>query len=92
MSAYFYMSPEHHIRIDGLLKPRSKFLGNRFVPQKSRRADENSAGTIMEGRAILTLLNRDNEEYVITQPNMYARFDSMQYSILTLSGEFYLAR
>jgi oxysterol-binding protein-related protein 8 len=33
-----------------------------------------SAGTIMEGRAVLTLLNRDNEEYVITQPNMYARF------------------
>jgi oxysterol-binding protein-related protein 8 len=32
MSAYFYMSPEHHIRVDGLLKPRSKFLGNRFVP------------------------------------------------------------
>ena len=29
MSAYFYMNPEHHIRIDGLLKPRSKFLGNR---------------------------------------------------------------
>jgi hypothetical protein len=28
----------------------------------------------MEGRAILTLLNRENEEYVITQPNMYARF------------------
>jgi hypothetical protein len=27
----------------------------------------------MEGRAILTLLDRDNEEYVITQPNMYAR-------------------
>jgi len=31
MSAYFYMSPEYHIRIDGLLKPRSKFLGNRYV-------------------------------------------------------------
>jgi len=35
-----------------------------------------SAGTIMEGRAVLTLLSRDNEEYVITQPNMYARFGS----------------
>jgi hypothetical protein len=32
-----------------------------------------SAGTIMEGKAVLTLLNRDDEEYVITQPNMYAR-------------------
>jgi oxysterol-binding protein-related protein 8 len=31
MSAYFYMNPEHHIRIDGLLKPRSKFLGNRLA-------------------------------------------------------------
>ena len=33
MSAYFYMCPEHHIRIDGLLKPRSKFLGNRYIAQ-----------------------------------------------------------
>ena len=31
MSAYFYMNPEHHIRVDGLLKPRSKFLGNRLA-------------------------------------------------------------
>jgi hypothetical protein len=30
----------------------------------------------MEGRAVLTLLNRENEEYVITQPNMYARLTS----------------
>src|SRR5438477_2607973 len=30
----------------------------------------------MEGRAVLTLLNRGHEEYVITQPNMYARFGS----------------
>jgi hypothetical protein len=46
-----------------------------------------SAGTIMEGRAVLTLLNH-NEEYVITQPNMYARF---AYSIcqLTLLEEYY---
>ncbi|KAK4937489.1 Oxysterol-binding protein OBPa, partial [Elasticomyces elasticus] len=27
-SSYFYMAPEHHIRIDGTLRPRSKFLGN----------------------------------------------------------------
>ena len=59
-SAYFYISPENGIRIDGTLKPKSRFLGN-------------SAGTIMEGEAILTLLARDNEEYVLTQPNMYAR-------------------
>jgi hypothetical protein len=46
-----------------------------------------SAGTIMEGRAVLTLLNRDNEEYVITQPNMYARF-APTCAWLTLSEEF----
>ncbi|KAI9861402.1 MAG: hypothetical protein M1813_005299 [Trichoglossum hirsutum] len=44
-SSYFYMCPEHSIRIDGTLKPRSKFLGN-------------SAASMMEGVAILRLLNR----------------------------------
>lgn len=44
-SSYFYMAPEHHIRIDGTLKPRSRFLGN-------------SAGSMMEGIAVLRLLNR----------------------------------
>ncbi|KAI9811130.1 MAG: Oxysterol-binding protein 7 [Thelocarpon impressellum] len=43
-SSYFYMAPEHHIRIDGTLKPRSRFLGN-------------SAASLMEGIAILTFLN-----------------------------------
>jgi len=38
------MAPEHHIRVDGTLKPRSKFLGN-------------SAASMMEGIAILRLLN-----------------------------------
>ena len=47
------------------------------------RAHRISAGTIMEGRAVLTLLNRDNEEYVITQPNMYARFGSDGENMLT---------
>jgi hypothetical protein len=37
----------------------------------------------MEGRAVLTLLNRENEEYVITQPNMYARFGSDGGNMLT---------
>lgn len=45
MSSYFFMAPEHHIRIDGTLKPRSRFLGN-------------SAASLMEGTAILQLLNR----------------------------------
>src|ERR1700712_1486100 len=47
-SSYFYMAPEHHIRIDGCLKPRSKFLGN-------------SAASLMEGIAVLRFLNRNGE-------------------------------
>jgi hypothetical protein len=48
-SSYFWMAPEHHIRIDGCLKPRSKFLGN-------------SAASMMEGIAVLRFLNRDGEK------------------------------
>ena len=59
ISAYCYYCPEHNIRIDGVLKPRSKFLGN-------------SAGSMMEGQAALHFLNH-NETYTLTQPNMYAR-------------------
>lgn len=44
-SSYFYMVPEHQIRIDGTLKPRSRFLGN-------------SAASLMEGVAIISLLGR----------------------------------
>ena len=44
-SSYFFMVPEHSIRIDGTLKPRSKFLGN-------------SAASLMEGIAVLRLMNR----------------------------------
>ncbi|KAL8943183.1 MAG: hypothetical protein Q9216_001237 [Gyalolechia sp. 2 TL-2023] len=43
-SSYFYMAPEHGIRIDGALKPRSKFLGN-------------SAASMMEGVAVLRFMN-----------------------------------
>ncbi|KAI6779594.1 Oxysterol-binding protein-like protein OBPalpha-like protein [Emericellopsis cladophorae] len=75
-SSYFYMVPDHHIRIDGTLKPRSRFLGN-------------SAASLMEGIAYLSLLNRGKdktkgEQYVITQPNMYARgimFGKMKYEL-----------
>ncbi|KAI5293796.1 hypothetical protein KEM52_005225 [Ascosphaera acerosa] len=63
-SSFFFMAPEHHIRVDGTLKPHSKFLGN-------------SAASIMEGVACLTLLNHGasgkGERYTLTQPNMYAR-------------------
>ncbi|KAL3424870.1 oxysterol binding protein [Phlyctema vagabunda] len=74
-SSYFYMAPEHNIRIDGCLKPRSKFLGN-------------SAASLMEGIAVLRFLNRGTsgkgERYILTQPNMYARgilFGKMKYEL-----------
>ncbi|KAI5867071.1 Oxysterol-binding protein [Durotheca rogersii] len=75
-SSYFYMAPDHHIRIDGTLKPRSRFLGN-------------SAASLMEGIAVLTLTNRgkdrkEGEKYWLTQPNMYARgilFGAMKYEL-----------
>ncbi|KAK3336414.1 Oxysterol-binding protein [Cercophora scortea] len=75
-SSYFYMVPGHNIRVDGTLKPRSRFLGN-------------SAASLMEGTAILTLLNRGKnpakgERYILTQPNMYARgilFGKMKYEL-----------
>ncbi|KAI1402374.1 Oxysterol-binding protein [Hypoxylon fuscum] len=75
-SSYFYAAPAHHIRIDGTLKPRSKFLGN-------------SAASLMEGIAVLTLQNRGKdkkrgEQYWLTQPNMYARgilFGNMKYEL-----------
>lgn len=69
-SSYFFMAPEHQIRIDGTLKPRSKFLGN-------------SVGSFMEGIAVMRFLNH-NERYFITQPNMYARgilFGKMKYEL-----------
>ncbi|KAF2404361.1 putative oxysterol binding protein [Trichodelitschia bisporula] len=69
-SSYFFMAPEHHIRIDGTLKPRSRFLGN-------------SAASLMEGIAVMHFLNR-NERYFVTQPNMYARgilFGKMKYEL-----------
>ncbi|PNP42781.1 hypothetical protein TGAMA5MH_05524 [Trichoderma gamsii] len=75
-SSYFYMAPDHHIRIDGTLKPRSRFLGN-------------SAASLMEGIAFLSILNRGSnkskgEQYILTQPNMYARgilFGKMKYEL-----------
>lgn len=74
-SSYFFMAPEHHIRIDGTLKPRSKFLGN-------------SAASLMEGIAVLRILNKGKgprgEKYILTQPNMYARgilFGKMKYEL-----------
>lgn len=74
-SSYFFMAPEHNIRIDGALKPRSKFLGN-------------SAASLMEGVGVLRFMNRGRtqggERYFLTQPNMYARgilFGKMKYEL-----------
>ena len=80
-SSYFFMAPEHHIRIDGTLKPRSKFLGN-------------SVASEMEGIAVLRILNKGKrdpegkrlggEKYILTQPDMYARgilFGKMRYEL-----------
>ncbi|KAK5047784.1 hypothetical protein LTR84_006449 [Exophiala bonariae] len=74
-SSYFFMAPEHHIRVDGTLKPRSRFLGN-------------SAASLMEGISYLRFTNRGTskggEKYILTQPNMYARgilFGKMKYEL-----------
>ncbi|KAF8543350.1 putative oxysterol binding protein [Trichophaea hybrida] len=79
-SSYFYMSPQHHIRIDGTLKPQSRFLGN-------------SAASMMNTSiVILRLLNRGatageqggGEKYILKQPNMYVRgilFGKMKYEL-----------
>jgi hypothetical protein len=69
-SSYFFMAPEHNIRIDGTLKPRSKFLGN-------------SAASMMEGIAVLRFLNT-GERFFVTQPNIYVRgilFGTMKYEL-----------
>lgn len=60
ISAYFYANPTHGVLISGHLAPKSRFLGN-------------SVASIMEGRSTIRFLNRPNETYVITMPNMYAR-------------------
>lgn len=61
MSAYFYISPANGVLIYGELRPKSKFLGN-------------SAATIMDGENRVILMNkREDGEYAIGMPNMYAR-------------------
>lgn len=65
-SSYFYAIPEHGIRIDGLVAPKSRFLGN-------------STAAMMEGLTKLTFLDIIDEKtgkpevYTLSQPNMYAR-------------------
>ncbi|KAK6522893.1 Oxysterol-binding protein- protein 8 [Arthrobotrys megalospora] len=81
-SSYFYLAPHHHVRIDGTLKPRSRFLGN-------------SAASMMEGISLLTLTNKGKpgvgEKYILNQPNIYVRgilFGTMKYEL----GDFVYVR
>ncbi|KAJ7585702.1 hypothetical protein C8J56DRAFT_948709 [Mycena floridula] len=61
VSAFFYISPANRVSILGELRPKSKFLGN-------------SVSTNMEGENRVRLLGvKEDGEYVITMPNMYAR-------------------
>ncbi|KAK5630079.1 hypothetical protein RRF57_005794 [Xylaria bambusicola] len=81
-SSYFYMAPDHHIRIDGTLKPRSKFLGNSVARDKIQKEERDSMSQftiLMELTDLLTPLTS-----WLTQPNMYARgilFGNMKYEL-----------
>ncbi|KAJ2629094.1 Oxysterol-binding protein OBPa [Coemansia sp. RSA 1694] len=55
----FYHSPEHHIAIEGDLRPKSRFFGN-------------SVGMLLEGYAKVSFA-KWSESYQVTYPNMYAR-------------------
>jgi hypothetical protein len=59
-SSYFYLVPEQKIRVDGIVIPKSRFLGN-------------SSAAIMEGWGHVTLENHDREVYIMNQPNVYCR-------------------
>nr|AZQ56707.1 oxysterol-binding protein [Suhomyces bokatorum] len=59
-SSFFYLVPELKIRVDGVVIPKSKFLGN-------------SSAAIMEGWGHVTLGERGDEVYIMNQPNVYCR-------------------
>ncbi|KAG7661516.1 uncharacterized protein J8A68_004975 [[Candida] subhashii] len=59
-SSYFYIVPEEKIRVDGVVVPKSRFLGN-------------SSAAIMEGCGHVTLGKWGNELYTMSQPNVYCR-------------------
>lgn len=75
ISAFYYVSPVNQIEIWGDLRPKSKFLGN-------------SAATIMEGTSYLRFVDRKEDgDYRITMPNMYARGILFGKMILELGDE-----
>ncbi|KAK6205460.1 Oxysterol binding protein-like protein OBPa [Scheffersomyces amazonensis] len=59
-SSYFYLVPESKIRVDGVVVPKSRFLGN-------------SSAAIMEGWGHVTLGEHADEVYIMNQPNVYCR-------------------
>lgn len=70
-SSYFYIAPELKIRVDGIVIPKSKFLGN-------------SSAAMMEGWGHVTLGDWNNETYSMNQPNVYCRgilFGKLRYEL-----------
>ncbi|EGW31991.1 uncharacterized protein SPAPADRAFT_61103, partial [Spathaspora passalidarum NRRL Y-27907] len=59
-SSYFYLIPSEKLRVDGVVIPKSRFLGN-------------SSAAIMEGSGHVTLGKWEDELYVMNQPNVYCR-------------------
>ena len=59
-SSYFYIIPNLKIKVDGIIVPKSRFLGT-------------SVASMMEGWAHVTLGERENEVYILNQPNVYCR-------------------
>lgn len=69
-SSYFYMIPSEQIRVDGIVIPKSKFLGNSTEAQ-------------MDGLTKLQFLKL-GETYTLTQPNLFARgilFGKMKFEL-----------
>lgn len=69
-SSYFYIVPGRKIKVDGVVIPKSKFLGN-------------SSAAIMEGWAHV-FLGEHNETYIMNQPNVYCRgilFGKLRYEL-----------
>ncbi|CDK27255.1 unnamed protein product [Kuraishia capsulata CBS 1993] len=69
-SSYFYIIPEEGIRVDGMVIPKSRFLGN-------------STAALMDGTTRLTLA-KHGETYTLSQPNIYARgilFGKMKFEL-----------
>ncbi|KAF7725386.1 hypothetical protein EC973_009654 [Apophysomyces ossiformis] len=60
ISAHYYASPENGIIVEGETHPKAKFLGNSVV-------------SIMNGASHLWFTHFQNEQYDVTNPNVYAR-------------------